>query len=75
MQKRKISDACHVMNTGHKINFNNVKILDIEPVRNIRLSSEMLHIHFYDKTLNRMEDTQYLKNDYNIFIDNIKPYL
>lgn len=62
--------ANHVIDTGHTIDFNNIKILDIEPHKKIREFSEMLHIHTHKNTLNRTEDTQFLKNIYKSFTDN-----
>ena len=71
---KKSALANHVINTGHKINLNNITILDIEPHKKIREFSEMLNIHTHQNTLNRTEDTQMLKNIYKSFLNNIQTY-
>ena len=37
-----------------------------------RIFSEMMNIHYQSNTLNRMEDTHFLKNAYKKTIDTIK---
>ena len=69
---KKSALANHVLDTGHTIDFTNIKILDVEPREKIRKFSEMLNIHSHKNTLNRTDDTQLLKNTYKSFIDNIK---
>ena len=62
------------MSTQHKVNFDNVRILDNIKYKKQREFVEMLNIHYYPKTLNRMEDTLFLRNTYKKIIDlNRKP--
>ena len=67
--------AKHVSSTGHKINFEKVQVIDNEPFKRSRLFYEMLNIHFHDDTMNRINDTQFLKNEHKSFINNAKHYL
>ena len=62
----------HIANTNHKIDFNNIKILDQEQNLKKRLLSEMLHIHSQHNSLNRQFDTNFLKSEYKTFINNYK---
>ena len=48
--------ANHVRYTGHKINFEKVKILDTEVSKRKRLFSEMINIYYHNNTLNRIND-------------------
>ena len=62
------------MSTQHKINFDNARILDTVRYKKQREFVEMLIIHYYLKTLNRMEDTLFLRKTYKKIIDlNRKP--
>ena len=66
--------ALHTISTNHKINFENVHILDTVNFKKQREFVEMLNIHYYPNTLNRMEDSLFLRNPYKKMIDqNIKP--
>ena len=49
--------AKHVISTGHQIDFEKVQVIDNEPFKRSCLFSEMLNIHFYDDTMNRINDT------------------
>ena len=72
--------ACTLTNRielGHDFEWNDVKILDKEPVYNKRLISEMLHIRSQTSSLNKQEDTEQLPNSYlpivNLF-PTLEPY-
>ena len=54
----------HRIDLGHDFNWNDVKILDKEPVYNKRLISEMLHIRSQTNSLNKQEDTEQLPDSY-----------
>ena len=49
---------------GHKINWKNPKIVDIESNYKSRLFSEMSYIHLSRNTLNNMKDTERLQYEY-----------
>ena len=61
--------AKHANSMNHKIDFDNIKILDNEAILKKRLFSEMVNIHISQKTLNKIEDTAGLKNTYENTID------
>lgn len=64
--------AEHCINSYHKADFDNVKILDCEPNKFKRLFSEMFHIHKNKKiSVNHMMDTIKLKSEFKRVIDNI----
>ena len=65
-----ISNHCNSF--GHHFNFEKPTILDTEPFFKKREFSEMLNIHFHDNTINRIQDTQYVKNIYKNIIKFIK---
>ena len=62
----------HTQDTGHSIDFDMIIILDKETNYFKRTFSEMMNIHYQSNTLNRMEDTHFLKNAYKKTIDTIK---
>ena len=64
--------ANHAVIHNHNFDFKKATILDTEQFEFKRKFSEMLHIHFYDNTINRMEDTLYLKNIYKNIINKFK---
>ena len=66
--------ATHVDNTGHKIDFEKVNILDTEKNFYKRSFSEMLNIYYHDNTLNCIQDLNFLKNSYKKTIDLIKKF-
>ena len=55
-------------NINHKFNWNNITILDNEPIYYKRIISEMLHIKWTDNTINKQEDTHSLSSIYNNFL-------
>ena len=63
----------HKEETGHDFNFENIKIIDNVKNNYTRRFSEMLHIHYFDNTLNRTEDTNFLKQSYKDSINLLKP--
>jgi len=50
----------HVMHYNYDINWNNVKVLDVEKYYHKRLVSEMLHVKRQRNGLNLQTDTDYL---------------
>ena len=75
--KERNKDECsaianHSVSNNHTFNFKNASILDTEKIEFKRKFSEMMNIHFYDNTINRMEDTKYLKNIYKNIINKFK---
>ena len=64
MNRESSASALHAVSTNHKINFKNVHILDTVNFKKQRDCVEMLNIHYYPNTLNRMEDTLFLRNSY-----------
>ena len=68
------SSAFHTISTNHNIDFENVRVSDIVNFKKQREFVEMLNIHFYPNTINRMEDTLFSRNNYKKIIDlNKKP--
>lgn len=61
VQKNKESSALarHGNECKHKLDFENVKILDTEQQRNKRYCSEMISVYYPDHTLKKMEDTSF----------------
>ena len=57
--------ARHAINSGHTIDFDNIKILDNEKIYSKRLFSEMVNIYITKNTLNKIEDTAGLENNYD----------
>ena len=53
---------------GHNFDWDNIKILDIEPIHKKRLISEMLHITCNDNTINKKKDTYSLSRLYKTFL-------
>ena len=62
--KNKKSVVSQHINNGHDFDWDDVKILDIEPSHNKRLISEMLHITKNKYTINKKEDTQSFSHAY-----------
>lgn len=62
----------HNLKIGHDFDYEGMKIIDREKLIYSRKFSKMLHIHYYDNTINRTEDTNFLKNDYKNAIDTLK---
>ena len=63
----------HKEETGHDFDFKKIKIIDNVKNNFTRRFSEMLHIHYFDNTLNRTEDTNFLKQSYKDSINLLKP--
>ena len=66
--------ALHSLKTLHKFDFKNVHVLNTENNKNRREFLEMLNIHFYQNTINRVQDTQFLKQFYKFSIDRSKKF-
>ena len=66
--------ALHSINTSHKFDFDDLKILDQVSYKKQREFSEMLNIHFFPDTLNRIQKTMFLKNLYKKIVDHIKKF-
>ncbi|KYN50362.1 hypothetical protein ALC62_15472, partial [Cyphomyrmex costatus] len=64
-KKAKSSSAItnHRIENNYNFNWENVKILDIEPSYNKRLISEILHIKRQKHAINRQNDTESLSGD------------
>ena len=62
------------MKTKHKIDFEKARIIDKENSKYKRLFSEMMHIHINKNNINRMTDTNKLKNIYKSFLDQLSLY-
>ena len=63
----------HVKESGHSFDFNNVKILDQEPLYFKRLISEMVFITKLD-SVNTILDTSNLSNIFKYYINNHMTY-
>lgn len=63
----------HKEDTGHDFDFENIKIIHNVNTNFTRRFSEMLHIQFFDNTLNRAEDINLLKQPYKNSINLLKP--
>ena len=61
--------AVHVYETKHSIDFNKIKILDTEKSLKKGLFSEMVKIHSTNNIINRMKDTENLKEMYKNTVD------
>lgn len=60
--------AKYATETNHKIDVDNVKIIDMERFSKKRSFSEMLYIYYHKHTLNRMKYVEFLKkylSDFN----------
>ena len=66
--------ASHAVAYNHKINFDKVKVIDQEKNYKRRMFSEMLNINFFNNTVNRTEDTIYLKNVYKNTVNLIQKF-
>ena len=64
--------AQHCKNMNHIVDLSNVKILDIEKNHKKRFYAEMFNIHYHNNTINRKEDTEFLKNIYKNTINIVK---
>lgn len=62
-----LAERCY--NPHHKADFDNVKILNSEPIKQKRLFSEMLYIHTNRNNMNRILDTIVLESDCKNFMD------
>ncbi|KYN30075.1 hypothetical protein ALC57_00468 [Trachymyrmex cornetzi] len=62
-QKSVITD--HRVKYSHEFDWNNVEILDEEIILNKRFTSEMIHIHKQDCSLNLQTDTEKLNSAYD----------
>jgi len=56
--------AEHIQNTGHKIDWENPKILDFETNYNKRLISECIHIKRHPHNINKKTDTELFPVNY-----------
>ncbi|KYM96041.1 hypothetical protein ALC62_13311, partial [Cyphomyrmex costatus] len=63
----------HRIENNHKFDWDNVKILDIEPSYSKRLISEMVHIKRQKHSLNRQNDTDSLPESYSNIIQSLSP--
>lgn len=54
----------HILNEGHKFDWDNVKIMDREKNYHKRLVSEMLHIKEQKNGINANKDTELLNSSY-----------
>jgi hypothetical protein len=54
----------HIVNTNHKMDWNNVKILDHKNIYHKRLVSEMISIKEQENGLNCIKDTELLHSSY-----------
>ena len=66
--------AMHVSETGHNIDFDKAKILNKESNFFKCSFSEMLNIYYHSNTLNRIEDTQFLKKSDKDTVKLIRPH-
>lgn len=64
--------ALHCNNNNHSIDWDNVNILDTEPIWSLRKISEMMHIHMEDNFINRIEDCNKLHNVFKPLLDKLK---
>ena len=72
IKEQKSVVAKHSVYNKHEFDFNNIKILDTEKNWQSRCFSEMLHIHYNSNTINKIQDTHFLKNTYKNFLNNLK---
>jgi len=56
---------------NHELNWEEAKILDIEPSYTKRIVSEMIHIKKQSKGLNKQSDTDLLSDIYLPIIENL----
>ena len=61
----------HCIDTGHDVDFDGVKIWDQVSYKKQREFGEMLNIHFFTNTLNRIQDTMFLKNSFKKIVGHI----
>jgi hypothetical protein len=71
-QYEKSGIVSHHVNLGHRIDFNNVKILDKESNRAKLEVLEMLHIKTNSNSMNKKEDLVKLKNNYDGVLDKVR---
>ena len=62
----------HYIENKHNFNFENIKILDKEPLYHKRTISEMFFIQLQDNSINKKEDTQKLFPPYRSVIHKFK---
>jgi len=59
----------HILNHQHTFDWNNIKIMDLEPNYNKRLISEMLHIKEQKNSINSQKDIELLDEPYFYLLD------
>ena len=72
LTKKESVVSIHCNTKKHVMNFDDVKICDRVNVWNIRLLSEMLHIHIEKSPLNKKSDTQFLSKCYKQVLNSIR---
>lgn len=60
--------AEHILINNHRVDWDNVKILDKEQQTNKRLILEMYHINRTENTINKKSDTNQLSNIYTYLL-------
>lgn len=63
----------HRINTNHRIDWNNISILDTEQSFHKRLTSEMIHIKRQEFSMNKQNDTDRFPDIFFPIINNYSP--